>query len=323
MRMAGLPLVTVVIPCFNQGHYLRDSLGSVSAQDWPAIESIVVDDGSTDDTSAVAAGLGATAVVRQDNRGLSGARNRGLAAAHGEYVLFLDADDRLLPDAVGSGVATLERHPGAGCVARQCRIIDSAGRPVPSTPPALHSQDLYEQLLRINFVWTPGAAVFRRDAIESIGGFPTQHPAAADYAVLLSLARRGQLIYEARDAVWYRKHERNMSRDAMLMLRSALAVLDRERPHIPPKYQPAFAEGQRLWREFYGEQLTMEMRREWRTSRRLSVVLKRLLFLCRFCPKQTVRHSLRKLSRIVRQLPSTELEGQQPAAGERGVVLTE
>jgi len=307
--MSAAPLVSVVIPCFNHAHYLRDSLGSVHAQDWPAIESIVVDDGSTDRTSAVARALGASVVVRQENRGLSAARNAGLEASHGEYILFLDADDRLLPDAVRSGVAALAGRAEAGCVARRCLIIDSAGDPVPSTPPAPVSDDLYADLLRINFVWTPGAVLFRRDTITSIGGFPEAYPAAADYAVLLTLARRGLLVFEARDAVWYRKHECNMSRDAMLMLDAALAVLEKERPNVGERHWPAFLDGQRRWREFYGEQLTMDLRREWRTSRRLRFLLTGAFFLCRRCPRQAARHFFRKFFRVVRALPSTEIEG--------------
>jgi glycosyltransferase involved in cell wall biosynthesis len=306
--MNGPSLVSVVIPCFNQARYLAESLGSVHRQDWPSVESIVVDDGSTDGTSDVAQRLDASIVVRQENRGLSGARNSGLAAARGQYVLFLDADDALFPDAVRTGVVALEADPGAGCVARQCRIMDNAGRAVVSTPPVLRTGDLYEELLRINFVWTPGAVMFRREAIALIGGFPMHHPAAADYAVLLSFARRGLLLFDARDAVWYRKHERNMSHDAILMLSAALAVLERERPLVPARYWPAFLNGQRYWREFYGEQLTMELRREWRTSRRPSMLLTGVLFLWRRCPRQAARHFLRKISRLVRSLPATDLE---------------
>ncbi|HXD72530.1 MAG TPA: glycosyltransferase, partial [Vicinamibacterales bacterium] len=301
-------LVSVVIPCFNQARFLQGTLRSVVAQEWPSLESIVVDDGSTDDTHAVAAALGATTVVRQANRGLSRARNAGLAAARGEYVLFLDADDELLPDAIRSGVAALERHHGAGVVGRRCLLMDGEGHPLPVTPPVLASSDLYAELLGTNFIWTPGAALFRRDAIESIGGFPVHHPAAADYAVLLAMARGGRLIIEPRDVVRYRKHDSNMSRDARLMLRATLGALQHERPHMPPQYLGALAAGRRRWRGFYGEQLTTDLRREWRASRRPSTLLGGALFLFRHCPRQTAAHVLRKLTRVARNLPPAELE---------------
>jgi glycosyltransferase involved in cell wall biosynthesis len=305
----GIPLVSVVIPCFNQARYLRGSLRSVRAQTWPRIESIVVDDGSADDTSLVAAMDAATRVVRQTNRGLSGARNAGLAAARGEYVVFLDADDELLFDAVRTGVESLQQHPEAGAVARRCLMMDGEGRPLRATYPPIQSGDLYEELLRgFNFVWTPGAVIFRRTAIDAIGGFPTLHPAAADYAVLLALARRGQLLFEPIEVVRYRKHDSNMSGDPRLMLRAVLAILDEERRHAPSKYLPALTAGRRRWREFYGEHLTVEIRREWRTRRRWRSIATATLFLCRHCPSTAVTHFGRKLSRIMRQVPPTPLE---------------
>jgi glycosyltransferase involved in cell wall biosynthesis len=310
--MIRSPLVSVVIPCYNQAHYLADSLGSVHAQDWPSLESIVVDDGSTDDTSLMARRLNANVVVRQDNRGLSRARNAGLAAASGEYVVFLDADDALFVDAVRSGVAALERQQDASCVARYCCIIDGAGRPVPTSAPVLATGDLYAELLRVNYVWTPGAVVFRREAIASVGGFPVQHQAAADYAVLLSFARRGLMLLDPRDVVWYRKHDRNMSANARVMLDAVLAVLKGERRFLSEQHVPAFDDGQRRWREFYGEQLMTDLRREWRTSRRISKLLEGSLYLWRQCPVQASRHFRRKFLRVLRHLPSTELDQPPP-----------
>src|SRR4051812_11414846 len=114
--MNTVPLVTVVIPCFNQAQYLAGALASVHRQTWPRVESIVIDDGSTDDTSRVASSFGATFVKRQPNQGLSRARNAGLELARGEFIVFLDADDELLPEAVRDGVDAFMRHPDAGCV---------------------------------------------------------------------------------------------------------------------------------------------------------------------------------------------------------------
>ena len=303
------PLVSIVIPCFNHAQYLRGALASVRAQDWPAIESIVVDDGSTDDTSSIARSCGANIVVRQDNQGLSAARNAGLAVAHGEYVLFLDADDELLTDAVRSGVEVLARHHDMAGVGRRCLPMDANGHPLPVTYPA-QSADLYGQLLSNNVVWTPGAAFFRREAMQRLGGFPLEHSPAADYAVLLALARRGQLIIDPRHVVRYRKHDSNMSHDPMLMLTATLGTLRRERQFMSREYKPLLAAGRRRWRHFYGEQLTVVLRREWRTSRRAGRLVRAAWFLCRHCPREAVTHFMRKMFRVARQLPSTELEPQ-------------
>src|SRR5215218_2770225 len=93
-------LVSVVIPCYNQAHFLDEAIESVLSQSYTNFEVIVVDDGSEDETARVASGYALedprVCLIRQQNRGLAGARNRGLAEARGEYVVFLDSDDRLL-----------------------------------------------------------------------------------------------------------------------------------------------------------------------------------------------------------------------------------
>ena len=100
----GLPLVTVVIPCYNQAHFLGEAIESVLSQSYRNFELIVVDDGSTDETSEVASRYERVRLFQQENQGLAGARNRGLGEAKGEYVVFLDADDRLLAGALEAGL---------------------------------------------------------------------------------------------------------------------------------------------------------------------------------------------------------------------------
>src|SRR5918995_1252705 len=104
-------LVSVVIPCYNQAHFLVEAIESVLAQSYPRFEIVVVDDGSTDDTSEVAARYPGVRYVYQNNQGVSAARNSGLARSEGEYVVFLDADDRLLPEALEAGLRCLEARP--------------------------------------------------------------------------------------------------------------------------------------------------------------------------------------------------------------------
>src|SRR5687768_12090324 len=112
MTAGHLPNVSIVIPCYNQARYLPAALASVRRQGYQPIECLVVDDGSTDDTAALAASLGAR-VISRPNGGVSAARNAGLAAARGELVVFLDADDELLPDAVAAEVAAFDANADA------------------------------------------------------------------------------------------------------------------------------------------------------------------------------------------------------------------
>jgi glycosyltransferase involved in cell wall biosynthesis len=302
------PLVSVVIPCFNQARFLPRSIGSVRRQGYRPTETIVVDDGSDDDTSQTAAAHGAT-VFRRDNRGVSAARNAGLLAAVGTLIVFLDADDELMDDALASGAAMLTAHPEASCVVRRCRLMDAEGRPLPTTHPVVDASNPYREWLRRNFVWTPGAAMFRRRDLVDIGGFPDHVGPAADYAVYLQLARAGTVLVDGRDAVLYRQHDSNMSRDSVTMLRATLDVLRRERPHVPPDLRREFGAGQRGWRAFYGEQIVEQLRRRWRTGEASGAPLVSATWtLVRHCPRVTLMHLRRKLARAARGLPPAALE---------------
>lgn len=108
------PLISVVIPCYNYGRFLSEAVHSVLRQqkDGLAVEVIVVDDGSTDDTSAVAQGLGSSiCCIHQENQGLSAARNTGMRAARGDFLVFLDADDLLTANTLSSHLDNFASHP--------------------------------------------------------------------------------------------------------------------------------------------------------------------------------------------------------------------
>ncbi len=307
VEMAHEPLVSVVIPCRNQAAFLRSALSSVSAQTYARHETIVVDDGSTDDSAEVAASAGAT-VLSQQHAGLGAARNSGLRNASGEYVIFLDSDDELVEDAIATGVAVLARHPDACMVARCCQLIDRHGRPIPTNWAEPAADDLYAEWLLRNFVWTPGAAMFRRDPLIGAGGFPSSLGPASDYAVYLELARRGAVVFDRRDAVRYRQHDSNMSRDAVRMLKATLAVLRRERKRLPPGYGLQYQRGVRAWRTFYGEQIIQQLRgasRDGGISRR---DLGAIWLLVKECRGLVAMHLVRKFTRVARGLPPAPVE---------------
>lgn len=114
-----MPTVSVIIPCFNQGCYLAESIGSVLASDFNDLEIVVVDDGSCDPETCItleSLDYPKTRLIRQANAGLAAARNSGIAEANGIYILALDADDRIGQQYISQAVATLQSDQTLGIV---------------------------------------------------------------------------------------------------------------------------------------------------------------------------------------------------------------
>ena len=129
------PLVSVILPCHistpAQAELLDQTLQTVSAQTCQSYEVILVDDGSPVPAEPVAAAYPRTTIVHQDNAGPAVARNTGIAQSRGQYLVFLDADDHLLPCALVAGLDALERHPKAGFAVGARQKMTFEGEPVP------------------------------------------------------------------------------------------------------------------------------------------------------------------------------------------------
>ena len=304
--------VSVVIPCFNQARYLRSAIESVLAQHYAPLECIVVDDGSTDETAGVAENLGVI-VLRQPNRGISEARNAGLAAVRGELVVFLDADDELLPGALAHGVAALMAADGLSAVVGRCQVMDARGRSLPAGQYSIDPSNLYGEWLSKNFVWTPGAAMFSRAALVRIGGFPAGRGPAADYAVYLRLARVNEIASHQREVVRYRQHDASMSRDPALMLRQTLRVLREEQREAPCALRPAFARGRETWRMWYGQQILDRLRADWKARRFGPAQALASVTLMRHCPRFVAAEIIRKARNMTRNAVPLN---RRPATGE-------
>ncbi len=302
--------VSVVIPCYNQARYLPEAIESALAQAAGRPEVIVVDDGSTEPIGSIVARYPGVHLLVQSNVGVAAARNAGLRLASRPLVIFLDADDRLLPTAVDTGLTVLESHPEAAGAIGLCRVIDPEGRPHPfhQQPPV--GDDAYAALLRSNFVWMPAEGIYRRDALARIGGFDPSSPAAADYDLYLRLARAYPLAVHRNVVAEYRVHDANMSANGLLMLRSTLRVLERQWPHARrrPEHRAAYAEGNRFWRDFYGDRVVEEIRTSLKTGRRRRA-LRWALALLRHHPRAVAVQLFRKLRNSVRRAVNPVSEG--------------
>jgi glycosyltransferase involved in cell wall biosynthesis len=170
-------LVTTIIPVFNRAAMLREAVSSVLAQTWRPIEIIVVDDGSSDDTLAVAQEVAArhpeiVRVLSQPNSGPGAARQTGLEAARGEFIQFLDSDDLLLPQKFALQVAGLRDDADAGISYGKTYTRDHGVRStVPAQRSAQQHRTIFPALLE-GRIWETSTPLYRRDAVEQIGPWP-------------------------------------------------------------------------------------------------------------------------------------------------------
>ena len=256
--MVVKPSAAVVITTYNHAHFLAEAIASVAAQTHEPTAVIVVDDGSADDPARVVAQFPGVRLIRQANQGLSAARNVGLRAIETDYVLFLDADDRLLPNAVAAGLACFAASPECVFVYGAHRRIDEVGTPLSGMIYLPAGADSYLGLLGGNRVAMHGTALYRRDALLAAGGFDPGLRRCEDYDVYLRLAGRSHVASHPTLVAEYRWHGTNMSHDIPAMLAGALAVHARQRAAASarPEMLAAWRAGRRNWVAYYvGEAL--------------------------------------------------------------------
>jgi glycosyltransferase involved in cell wall biosynthesis len=218
--------VTVVIPCHNHGHYLTTAITSILSQSYSHVEVIVVDDGSTDDTSRVARSYGdPVRCIRQENAGLPAARNTGLLQATGEFVLFLDADDYLRPDALEHHLRAVDATPAADVFHGAVDLEDSEGRVVTRLGGHPLGDDAFHAILASN-VGACHALLVRRSAFANAGIFDVSLRSCEDWDMWLRLAAAGSAFVAVPDAVAvYRRYDGSMSTNVERMWQAGRQVL--------------------------------------------------------------------------------------------------
>jgi glycosyltransferase involved in cell wall biosynthesis len=251
---SSTPVVSVIIPCYNQAHFLPEAIESALSQRNHAIEVVVVDDGSPDNIAEVVGRYPRIVFVRQENRGLAEARNSGFRASKGEFVLFLDADDRLTPNAVESHLLCFAEHPQAGFVVGDIDHITLDGSYDQSPRWLILSENHYEELLKVNHVANNIAIMFRRSVIERIGGFNALYHPAEDYEFLLRAARLFPSAHHRSVVACYRRYPASLSRRGAAMLRAMNQVMHLQRDTLKGdrRLLKACRRGELYWRDYYG-----------------------------------------------------------------------
>ncbi len=258
-------LVSVIIPCYNHGHFLEQAIESVLAQSYSDFEIIVVDDGSTDNTTEVVRRHSRVRYVYQENAGLSSARNTGLWHSHGKFLVFLDADDRLLPHALETGVGCIRERPECAFVSGRCRVIDSNGAILPSPRQLQVENEHYLKLLQgSSYIWCPATVLYQRRIFDFVHGFNVALSPAADYELYLRVTRDFPVYSHKQVIAEYRQHHLSMSRDVLAMERAALAAHDAQWDFAKAnsRYREAYDAGRRFWQNDYPLQQMVTRLRE-------------------------------------------------------------
>ena len=184
------PLVSVIIPTYNRGWILKETINSVLAQNFTNFELIVVNDGSTDNTQDILSSYKEDIVVlRQDNKGVSSARNRGIVSASGRFIAFLDSDDLWLPKKLSTQVDFFNTNPDALICQTEEKWIRNSIRVNPKKRHKKLSGDIFEHSLYLCLV-SPSAVMIRRSLFEKAGMFDETLPACEDYDMWLRISCR-------------------------------------------------------------------------------------------------------------------------------------
>ncbi len=220
--MKNPPAVSVIIPCHNYGRFVSEAVTSALAQTCQPVDVIVVDDGSTDDTPDRLQAFGSRIRhIRQENQGVSAARNSGVGHSRGEWVAFLDADDFWHPQKLEVQFRSMQTLDG----------VDFFGGPAPSKalPEALSALSPARKIgVRDFLVSTPlglSSVVVRRECALAVGGFDREFSAAADRDMWLRLAARYSAATIASPCWHYRLHAEQMNRDPRRMFNELQKIL--------------------------------------------------------------------------------------------------
>jgi glycosyltransferase involved in cell wall biosynthesis len=233
----------VVIPAYNARAHIGACLDSVLAQSGPfSLEVIVVDDGSADDTAGAVRQRAGVRCISQSNGGPAVARNTGVAAATGEYVAFLDADDRWEPSKLAEQVALLDAHPEVGFCSTATRVVDAAGNTVGDWPCAAGVEALPDALF-MNGALVSGSAsgvLARRDLVLAVGGFDPALRGFEDPDLWIRLAARAGYACIPKTLTVVVRRPGSVSSHLPNMRRATLASLRKNRTLLPPARQGAY-----------------------------------------------------------------------------------
>ncbi|MCE9642889.1 MAG: glycosyltransferase [Candidatus Andersenbacteria bacterium] len=200
------PLVSVVIPVYNAEHFLEQAIESILAQDYAPLEIIAVNDGSTDASADILRTYAEyIRIIDQKNSGVASARNKGFAAARGEYISFLDNDDIFLPRKISAQVEYLEKHPDIHMCVPLCEGFLENGVQKPGWV-----RDGFLDVMHRNL--SPSAWLIRKQLFSYVGAFDPQYSIASDTDWVARVLKAGYEIGTVEQLLWKKRvHQKNAS----------------------------------------------------------------------------------------------------------------
>jgi len=225
--MNRTPTVSVVIPAYNHAEHILEAIASVFTQTFKDFEVIVVNDGSPDDTAEVLRPLVESERIRyieQANAGQAAARNRGLAAAAGRFVAFLDDDDVWPPDKLEWQTEALSADPELLVVYGSYRTLGEGGAD-PRESEGHPSGMVREQFCQGSPIRTPGQCLIRASALHALNGFDVGIKGADDWDLWLRISEKGRFQYQNRISLYYRVHEKNASGNVWALYTNSMRVV--------------------------------------------------------------------------------------------------
>jgi glycosyltransferase involved in cell wall biosynthesis len=244
------PLVSIIIPYYMQEEFIAETVWSAKRQTYPNVEIIVVDDGSPQPAAPLLDGIGGIKLLRIENLGCPGARNAGFDSSSGEYLIFLDGDDVLLPGAIEAHLEALAGSPEACLSFGSVRVIDKDGRQMRPARICRPRKDYFLMLLECNPIASPGSMMLRRGPFVEVGRYDSRlRYLPDDYELLLRLARRFGFVQHNTCVLEYRRHANNVTRDQEAILKGTLAVLDslEQRETLTPGQRRRILHGRKRW----------------------------------------------------------------------------
>jgi glycosyltransferase involved in cell wall biosynthesis len=227
-EMNRTPLVSIIIPYYNQQLFIAETVLSAKRQTYPKVEIIVVDDGSPVPAESYLREIEGIQLFRTENHGCPATRNFGFGNSSGEYLIFLDGDDILMPGAIEAHLRALAQHPGVGLTFGPSSAINEQGIQIRPAHICRPRRDYFLTFLESNPICSPGATMIPRGAFVEAGMFDERlRSQVDDLDLYLRLARKFRVTQHDFCVLGYRMHSSNVSNDQEKMLKGTLALLDK------------------------------------------------------------------------------------------------